>query len=64
MYRYLVFAYDYYYPFGGMDDCKFKTNDNDEALNQSELALRGAEHVEIYDAEKDELIYEKDRSNE
>lgn len=30
MYRYLLFFYQDYYPFGGMEDCVLKTNNYDD----------------------------------
>lgn len=32
MERYLVFCYSTYYPEGGMNDCKLKTDDEQDAL--------------------------------
>jgi hypothetical protein len=51
MYRYLVFAYDRYYPSGGMSDCELKSNDIDEVNEKAdELKSDGWEYVYVYDA--------------
>ena len=37
MNRFLLFAYEQYYPMGGMDDCVFMSNDPDEVVRQWKL---------------------------
>lgn len=57
MYRYLVFEYDCYYPSGGMDDCKLKTNKLEEAMefmNNSDW-----DYIDIYDCVEDCMIQSK-----
>lgn len=56
--RYLVFAYNTYYPEGGMTDCKFKTDDKDKAVKEA-TRLREEEwwsYLDIYDTQTGESI--------
>lgn len=34
MYRYLLFAYDFFYPCGGMDDCVLRTDCKEDLINK------------------------------
>lgn len=56
-YRYLVFAYDYYYPAGGMDDCICKTNEILSVKHEFRSAEKTYQSVEIYDCESGETYY-------
>ena len=49
MNRFLLFAYDQYYPMGGMDDCVFMSNDPDEVVRQWKLHI--ADYSHVYDCE-------------
>lgn len=44
---YLVFAYDQYYPNGGMDDCHWQTEDYDDARQNAAKLAGMYDHVEI-----------------
>lgn len=59
MYKYFVFAFPIFYPSGGLRDCILKTNDIKEAINYYNQATDD-NVVEIYDAEKDEIIKRKE----
>jgi len=48
MNRFLLFAFDQYYPNGGMDDCVFMSNDPDEVVRQWKLH---GDHSHVYDCE-------------
>jgi len=54
MFKYLVFAYDSYYPCGGMDDCILVTNDINEAIEILEECC--SDYKEIYFAEIDKNL--------
>lgn len=59
-FRYLVFGFLEYYPGGGMEDCKLKTNEIETVkafLKSWSVEVDDYENVHVYDAEKDELIY-------
>ncbi len=52
--RYIIFAFDRYYPIGGADDIKLVTDDHDEAYDAyRELidpeAERRYDYVQVYD---------------
>lgn len=49
MYRYLVFAYDTYYPAGGLADLKFKTDNFEEAEAKAEELRQAWDHVDLED---------------
>lgn len=55
MYKYLVFCYSEFYPDGGMNDCKLKTND----LNKVEEFLSDNKEedysFQVYDCETGEV---------
>ncbi len=62
--RYIVFAFDRYYPQGGADDIKFCTSDVDEAHDlYRELidpeAERRYDYVQVYDTLECRNVYEK-----
>ena len=64
MNRFLVFAYNEYYPFGGMEDCVFKSEDYATALKKAQEyaddtdILEQLEYVKIYDITQDKMVYE------
>lgn len=62
MYRYLVFAYDEYYPSGGMEDCMLKTNDLLSAKAKAR-SLDGYANVFVYDCVNDVEYYGIDIEN-
>lgn len=49
MNRYLLFAYNSYYPSGGMDDCVFMSNDWDEV--KEKWKKLDQEHAHVYDCQ-------------
>lgn len=56
LYRFLVFAYEDYYPDGGIDDCRFKTSTIEEAIKEVEgLKKKEFDNVYIYDCVKGEI---------
>lgn len=57
MFRYLVFAYDEYYPLGGMEDCRYKSNEP-LAVRAKVRSLKSEwETVEVYDCVTDKVCY-------
>lgn len=67
MSRYLVFAFNEYYPFGGMEDCVFKSEDYTLALKKAQEyaddsdIIEQLDYVKIYDTSEDKMVYEFDR---
>lgn len=59
-YRYLVFAYDWYYPSGGMQDIYEKTDDKDliKELIESWKVEPDHDIIQVYDTELDEVVYQ------
>lgn len=60
MYRYFLFQYLDYYPYGGMNDCIFKTNDLEELTNFvknkfSEEIVLCSDEIHFYDAHTDKM---------
>lgn len=60
MYRYLLFKYNDYYPYGGMNDCVFKTNDLEELTQfvkdkycKEDILL--SDEIHFYDAHTDKM---------
>lgn len=49
MNRYLLFAYNSYYPSGGMDDCVFMSNDWDEVRDRWKKLEH--DHSHVYDCQ-------------
>lgn len=56
-FRYYVFAYNTYYPEGGMRDCALKTNNWAVALETATHLHDHGYYVHIYDARKDTVTY-------
>lgn len=54
--RYLLFAYDEYYPGGGMYDCKLRTNDWDEINREVVKLAERYDYVQYYDSEVDDFF--------
>ena len=52
MNRFLLFAYDSYYPAGGMSDCVFMSNDPTEIISKWTRCSTEDEYSEVYDCEK------------
>lgn len=67
---FLVFAYNEYYPSGGINDCVLMTNDYTVALKKAQELeddpdiLEQFDFVEIYDTEKGSMSYEFEREIE
>jgi hypothetical protein len=51
MKRYMVFAYDQYYPSGGMNDFKgdFDSLEDESYLNWIEQLKQSCDHIHVYD---------------
>lgn len=62
MYRYLVFAHDYYYPFGGIEDCVLMSNDYNECVIEAQTQKRSNDLVYVYDSEEKQKVLEYDRT--
>ena len=58
MNRYLLFAYDQYYPRGGMDDCVFMSNDWNEIYDRWKKLNQ--DHSHVYDCESGRQYDEAD----
>ena len=52
MNRFLLFAYDSYYPTGGMSDCVFMSNDAAEIIGKWTSINPDYDYSEVYDCEK------------
>lgn len=58
MNRFLLFAYDQYYPRGGMDDCDFMSNDWREIGDRWKTLT--ADHSHVYDCESGRIYTESE----
>ena len=60
MYRYYLFYYEDYYPHGGMNDCKLKTNnfnDLEQYIRQNYECVWYTGTIAYYDAAEDKYMY-------
>ena len=62
MKRYLIFGYGDFYPGGGMEDCKLKTDSINEVVEfikawEGKDEEEDYENLHVYDGERDEVIY-------
>lgn len=56
---YLVFAGDFYYPLGGIDDLKASLKNKDEALLTVEEHYGSFDWCHVYDCQEQKIIWEK-----
>jgi len=57
-YRYFIFAYDRYYPTGGLSDIEYMNSDKNVSINIAKNLSN--DFVYVYDILTDEIVWEND----
>lgn len=57
MARFLVFAFDDYYPHGGINDCKARSGVETVAINRAVALCANHDNVHVYDVEDNKIVW-------